>query len=136
MPNPYEDRCCQREPLNGTHIPDYEEGKCLLECDMVKHVISDLSAQLSWMNHMRSFGHTGDALNFDNMNNRNYRHHAYKNYINFMHGKLGRHFRKVIPACIVLNIRSQKPDPDGQYVGFVDVNEQGQPIDEADHPGL
>ena len=136
MPNTFEDRCCQREPLNKTHIPDYEKGKCLQDCHVVQHVLSEVNVQLAWLSNMRYYGLVGDALRFDNMTNKNYRHHAYRNYIDFMFGKLGRHNRRVVPACIVSHVRTTWPDPDGNYVGFIHVDEDGNPIDEADMPGL
>jgi len=75
------------------------------------------------------YGHTGPALAFGNMTNRDYRHHAYRTYIDFLYGLLGRHVRKVIPACIVDHIRTTWPDPDGKYVGFIAVNEEdGTPL--------
>lgn len=134
MPHAYEDRCCQREELSSTHLHDYEVGKCLLECAAVQHVLSEMSVQLSWLSNRRYFGDTGDALMFTNMNNKNYRYFAYRNYIDLMFGKLGKHNRRLIPACIVKNIRQTWPDPDGNYVGFIDVDEFGQPLnmDEAD----
>lgn len=134
MPSARERKCCQEEPLNRTHLADYEKGKCLLECAAIQHILHELSVQALWLAHRRFFGHTADELNFNNMTNKNYRHHAYHGYINFMFGKLGRHCRKVIPACIVQKIREKWPEPSGQYVGFVDVNDDGETIeiDEAE----
>ena len=135
MPTLQEDRCCQREPLINTYIEDFEAGKCLLETAAVQHVLSPLSLQMKWLQSMHYFGHQGDALEFENMTNSNYRHHAYRNYIDLIFGVLGRHNRRVVPACIVSEIRRRYPDPDGQYVGFVRVDDNGQPvnIDEAEN---
>ena len=36
----------------------------------------------------------------------------------------------MIPACIVNFVRERWPDPEGNYVGFVAVGEDGQPLDE------
>lgn len=131
MPQAYEDRCCQREPLDRTHIPDYQKGKCLQNCQVIKHVLSEINAQMSWLQNRRYYGLTGDDLNFQNMTDKSKRHYAYRNYIDFMFGKLGRHNRRVIPACIVLYVRRTWPG-DGNYVGFIYVDENGNPVDEAD----
>lgn len=41
-----------------------------------------------------------------------------------LHGeRLGRHRRIVLPACIVQAVRQRFPSTDGQYRGFVEVNE-------------
>ena len=123
-----ENYCCQREALNRTHIPDYQPGKCLLACEAIQHVVGRVSVEISWLHKMRNFGHTGDALRFDNMSHKNYRHHAYCNYIDYIYGKLGQFNRKVVPSCIVSHIRQQWPDPDGNYMGFQQVDEFGQPV--------
>ena len=50
----------------------------------------------------------------------NYRYAAYRQYIWWVYGRLGRKRRKVIPACVVLAIRKQFPEADGNYTGFKD----------------
>lgn len=129
MPHHIENKCCLREPLDRTHIPDREEGKCLLRCENIAQVIGRVNVQMAWMRRMRVFGHTGPALNFDNMTNNNYRYWAYRNYIEYIYGLLGRYNRKVVPACVVSHIRATWPDTDGEYVGFQAVDEMGAPID-------
>lgn len=128
MPTRVEQKCCQNEPLNRTHIPEYEKGKCLLEYPCIQYAISDVSAQLSWMSQQRLFGLEGNALAFSNMTNRNYRHHAYRRYVDYIYGLLGRHIRKIVPACVVTQIRNTWPENSGLYVGFQAVDEDGHPI--------
>ncbi|XP_045925772.1 P2X purinoceptor 7 isoform X1 [Micropterus dolomieu] len=47
-----------------------------------------------------------------------YKHLAYRSFVSWCWGYLGRSVRVVIPSCVVLRIRQQFPDPEGQYVGF------------------
>ena len=51
--------------------------------------------------------------------NNNYRHNAYRYYIYFKIGLLGCGVRKVIPSCVVLEVRRRWPDPNGLYSGHV-----------------
>lgn len=129
MPHVFEQRCCQRLPLERTHIPDAEEGKCLLECVNVAQCIGEVNVQTSWLVEMQNYGHRGDALRFTHMSNKNYRHHAYKRFIGYIHGYLGRYNRKIVPACIVDDIRRRWPDADGNYVGFQALDDDGQMVD-------
>lgn len=52
----------------------------------------------------------------------NYRYAAYRQYIWWVYGRLGRKRRKVIPASVVLAIRKQFPEADGNYTGFKDTS--------------
>ena len=47
-----------------------------------------------------------------------YRKAAYRRFILYHHGYLGRGNRKVIPSCVVLEIRHWYPSPSGVYMGF------------------
>ncbi|KAG9264051.1 P2X purinoceptor 7-like, partial [Astyanax mexicanus] len=46
------------------------------------------------------------------------RHLAYRSFVSWCWGYLGRKVRVVVPACVVLRIRREFPDTEGQYVGF------------------
>lgn len=128
MPTAVERKCCAQEELDNTCLADYVEGQCLLECEDIKHCISPVTVRHSWLNQQRFFGLTGEALLFGNMTNKNYRHHAYRCYVNYIYGLLGRYNRKVIPACVIAEVRRQWPDPNGNYRGFVQVNNEGTDI--------
>ncbi|XP_078025266.1 P2X purinoceptor 7-like [Epinephelus lanceolatus] len=47
-----------------------------------------------------------------------YRYLAYRSFVSWCWGFLGRRVRVVLPACVVLRIRAEFPDAEGQYVGF------------------
>ena len=49
-----------------------------------------------------------------------YRYAAYRQYIWWVYGRLGRKRRKIIPACVLLAIRKQFPEADGNHTGFKD----------------
>jgi len=55
---------------------------------------------------------------FDNVPNRSYRYAAYRSFTWLIYTKLGRYRRRIIPSCIVVKIRDQFPDDDGNYKGF------------------
>ena len=95
MPQAYEDRCCQRELLDKTRIPDYEKGKCLRDCQDFRHSLSEINAQMSWLQNCRYYVLTDDDQNFEHMTDKNKRHYVYQNYIDFMFGKLCRQNRRV-----------------------------------------
>ena len=132
MPLMVEQKCCCKENLNNTHLPEYVLGTCVLACEEIQHVVGKVNVRCAWLNQQRSFGLTGPALAFANMSNKAYRYHAYRCYINYIHGLLGRYNRKVAPACVVNHIRKERPDHSDQYKGFVDVDENGteRPMDE------
>ncbi len=47
-----------------------------------------------------------------------YRYLSYRSFVSWCWGLLGRRIRVIIPACVVLRIRSEFPDEEGHYVGF------------------
>lgn len=132
MPTYVETKCCMEEPLDNTNIPDYQEGECLLGSRVIQHILDKISVQISWLHQRRYHGFKDYALAFTNMSNKNYRHHAYRLYIDYIYGLLGRHNRKVVPACIVAQIRERWPSENDEYCGFIQVNEEGEevPMDE------
>ena len=74
--------------------------------------------QCAWLQQRRFLGYRDDDLLFTLMTNENYRFHAYHIYIEFVWGYLGRHNRRVIPACVVTYIRSTWPRTDNHYTGY------------------
>ncbi|XP_055359525.1 P2X purinoceptor 7 isoform X1 [Betta splendens] len=50
--------------------------------------------------------------------NQRYRFLSYRSFVSWCWGFLGRRVRVVIPSCVVLRIRAEFPDGQGNYVGF------------------
>lgn len=130
MPLAIEQKCCSKETLNATHLQGFipNTGMCVLASPTIQHILSDLSIQCAWLMQRKYQGFQNEALNFVNMSNREYRYHAYRSYTLYMNAILGKYNRKVVPACIVGHIRSRWPSEDNNYVGFIDVDEDGNPI--------
>jgi hypothetical protein len=141
MPTNLELKCCCNERVDlKTIFPEIKDNNhcndnnnrgqkatcCVMSWNSIltTHVLHPVTLQLLWFNDRRYKGYAGDQLLFNNMTNKSYRFHAYRNYISFVHGHLGRGNRKVIPACVVAYIRSQWPEPDGNYRGFTSVTEE------------
>ena len=130
MPLAIEQKCCSKENLAATHLEDFVPGtgECVLSSPTIQHVLSKLSVQCAWLMQRKYQGYKDEALNFANMTNREYRYHAYRSYTLYMNAVLGKYNRKVVPACVVGHIRHVWPAEDNNYVGFIDVDENGTPI--------
>lgn len=61
----------------------------------------------------------GDPLASE-LTNRSLRFAAYKQFIWWIFQKLGKGNRRVIPSCVVWNIRKLYPEANGQYVLFIE----------------
>lgn len=128
MPTAAENKCCMTENFTTTFLKDFENGKCIINCEQINHIFNSTHLEICWLAQRQYQGFRGPALNFSNMDNRNYRHHGYRSYIMLMHGKLGQYQRRVVPACLVTHLRNTYPDTYNQYKGFVAVNEDGEEI--------
>ena len=126
MPQGVEQKCCYNECFELTNFQDAEfipGQNCVLESDLLLNgILRKCVVQTAWMGQRRRMGYLGDDLLFTHMTNANYRYHAYRQYIDFIWGYLGRHNRRVIPACVVTHIRSTWPSADGNYTGYSEVN--------------
>ena len=101
----------------------YSVPGTVLESEEIKTSISEVNCRLQWYMQRRLALFTEEECRFQLMQNNNYRHHAYRSYISYINGLLGRGVRKVIPSCVVLEIRKRWPDPNGLYRGHVSANE-------------
>jgi len=54
------------------------------------------------------------------LSNETLRLSAYRQFTYWVHQRLGRHVRRVVPSCVVEEIRKAYPDPQGQYRGFLE----------------
>ena len=72
--------------LDRTLIPDYDKGKNQQANQVIRHVLSEINAQMSWLQNCRYYVLTDDDQNFEHMTDKNKRHYAYQNYIDFMFG--------------------------------------------------
>ena len=72
--------------LYRTLIPDYNKGKCQQDSQVIRHMLIEINAQISWLQNCRYYGISVDDLNFKHMTDKNKRHYAYQNYIDFMFG--------------------------------------------------
>lgn len=131
MPAAIEQKCCLEESYVNTCFQktDIDAGfdpkkDCIL-CSkiLMYHILDQVSLQLAWFRQRRMQGYTGKDLLFQCMTNKNYRYHAYRSYIDYIHGYLGPHNRRVVPACVVTYIRTKWPEDDGSYVGFQSLDD-------------
>lgn len=60
---------------------------------------------------------------------RNYRYAAYRQFTWWVHDRLGKYVRRVIPACVVKEIRAAFPDSQGNYTGFRTPDESYSEVD-------
>ena len=69
--------------------------------------------------------------NKDVVHFRQYRLMAYSQFINWVRrGQLlGKKFRVVIPACVVLKIRKAFPEPSGEYEGYHSASDSDSDLD-------
>lgn len=130
IPSDIERRCCASQDFSAAYFENFAAGECILSTREINIILSPEHLQLSWYQQRQYQGYTGRALSFDYMSHKNYRYHAYRSYVQYLHGRLGRRNRRVIPACVVAKIRSLWPSEDGTYVGFRDVDDEEEPVDE------
>ena len=117
--------CCVTSDAKNAQFKDFvlSAGHCVLESEEIETSISEVNCRLQWYMQRRLALFTEEECRFQLMQNNNYRHHAYRSYISYINGLLGRGVRKVIPSCVVLEIRKRWPDPNGLYRGHVSANE-------------
>jgi hypothetical protein len=98
-----ERHCCRRTA-----------GQCITveqRAYMQRHVLDKETLKLVIKSRNDYYGFIDEA------NNNNFRYAAYRQYTLWRWGRLGKHRREVIPACVVKGIRNAYPEASG-YTGF------------------
>lgn len=106
MESEIESLCCQETNEIGHDLSD---NKCVTLSKEYQTVCLELSVLKTALAAMS---------NENNYENNNLRFAAYKQYIYWIYSRLGKHVRRVIPSCVVWNIRRKYPSEDGNYVPF------------------
>lgn len=102
--------------------------QCIIDTDEVRYLMQEIGLQIAWREDQLWKGVASSVVD---MANENYRYHAYRKYIRFIHGRLGRHRRRVIPSCVVRSIRTLWPSPDGQYAGYSNAQSAEATLDSS-----
>ena len=123
--------CCVTSDAKNAQFKNFvlSAGHCVLESEEIKTSIGEVNCRLQWYTQRRLALFTEEECRFELMQNNNYRHHAYRSYISYINGLLGKGVRKVIPSCVVTEIRRRWPDPNGLYRGHISVNELDEVFD-------
>ncbi|XP_016303932.1 P2X purinoceptor 7-like [Sinocyclocheilus anshuiensis] len=115
MPTEAENICCLEIPQVTRRLREVEEQ---LTC-MVDHpglypvYLNVYSLQNAGQIYRADYG----PLRLRGIHHR-YRYLSYRSFVSWCWGLLGCRIRVIIPACVVLRIRSEFPDEEGHYVGF------------------
>ena len=94
--------CCRNDTYNHEH-PDFYH--IVLDERTIRVAILN---NADWLNSARRF-HPAT-----------FRKTAYRQYVLWRWGHLGYGNRRVIPSCIIWKIRDSFPEPDGEYMGYMD----------------
>uniref|UniRef100_A0A1A8CCW0 Gypsy retrotransposon integrase-like protein 1 n=2 Tax=Nothobranchius kadleci TaxID=1051664 RepID=A0A1A8CCW0_NOTKA len=102
-----EQKCCQQQPQNCTSLLPHMDLYILNEgaLRLARRIWNDLRAEAD--------------IHEPGESHRQFRYAAYRNFIVWQYGLLGTDVRIVIPSCCVWKIRDRFPDPNGQYVSFL-----------------
>ncbi|KAM4566075.1 P2X purinoceptor 7-like [Odontesthes bonariensis] len=115
MPTEVENICCLEIPQVTTRLREVEEQlPCMVDHPGLEPVCLNVySLQNASQIYRADYG----PLQFREIHRR-YRYLSCRSFVSWCWGFLGRRIRVVIPACVVLRIRSEFPDEEGHYVGF------------------
>ncbi|XP_065195099.1 P2X purinoceptor 7-like [Sycon ciliatum] len=122
MPNRLECLCCQDAAVTVELVRRYDVSCItdLADYDIVILHRGVLSTALRGYFDMRK----QPMPVTEEPDNRSLRYAAYRQYTLYVHGKLGKHVRCRIPACVVNTIRQRYPNPAGvPYQGFNEASE-------------
>ena len=110
-----ESLCCKDdvpEDILGDNICITQHEEFLIVCLNT----AVLRTTLSMLNNLQ-----GDQIQYENIS---YRYAAYRQFIWWTHNRLGQGVRRVIPSCAIWAIRDMYPDPDNNYVPFLEAREE------------
>ncbi|XP_068098384.1 uncharacterized protein [Hyperolius riggenbachi] len=117
MPTGIESICCQE-------IPNVLSKMDNLQCILTHAMIPQLCTNEEWARIFLFLTHGYNAITLaDKDRNRRLRKSIYRAFTGWVHGYLGRGERRPIPSCVVNKVRQAFPDPEGQYAGFKQSNE-------------
>lgn len=108
-------KCCKEFNILSEKL---ETLKCITDHpDFETLILSPAVLELSFIRHRR---YQGNFQDIKEINPKQFRFTAYRQYTAWVHyfESLGKGKRVVIPSCVVKEIRTKFPDPNGHYVGF------------------
>ena len=110
--------CCHHHTLNGKRKDKDNMYLCINEHPMFEQgVLNRYAQELAWRSYADQYGR--EAYISENENDWR-RHISYRQAARWAWDRLGRNVRRVLPACVVTEIRSRYPNNDGQYRNFQD----------------
>ncbi|XP_056435161.1 P2X purinoceptor 7-like [Gadus chalcogrammus] len=115
MPTEVENICCMKIPQVTRRLREVEQQQtCMVDHPGLEPVCLNVySIQNARQIYRADYG----PLNLRRIHNR-YRYPSYRSFVSWCWGLLGRSIRVVLPACVVLRIRSEFPAEEGHNVGF------------------
>ena len=112
----YQESLCCKQDVSGEILGD---NTCITQHEefaIVSLNVAVLRTTLSMLNNLR-----GDRIEHENIS---YRYAAYRQFTWWIHNRLGQGVRRVIPSCAIWKIRDMYPDPDDNYVPFLETSEE------------
>jgi hypothetical protein len=118
MPTAGECLCCRELTIETDSVrAEFTAGpQCITEMDGFTNVClkPDVLRSAAVLLHDQQGSHLVEPIP-----NRAYRLCAYRMFTSWVHGHLGAHSRRVIPACAVSKIREMFPEDNAVYTGYM-----------------
>ncbi|XP_033969650.1 P2X purinoceptor 7-like [Trematomus bernacchii] len=119
MPSEPENVCCMEIPQVSRRMQELELSvPCMVDHPGLEPVCLNV---FSLQNAFNIYRAEHGRLQMRQIQQR-HRYLAYRSFVSWCWGFLGRKIRVVIPACVVLRIHREFPDPQNNYVGFRQSN--------------
>ncbi|XP_049921147.1 P2X purinoceptor 7-like isoform X2 [Epinephelus moara] len=115
MPTEQENVCCREIPQVLRRMQQVDDHMtCMLDHPGLEPVcLNPYSLQREFNHYRANYG----RLQIRGIEKR-FSYVGYRSFVGWCWGFLGWRVRVVVPACVVLRIRREFPDPEGRYVGF------------------